>query len=640
MRSYILAVVLSLLVPISTRAASPCSTPACRSADAGIAHLAEVMDEFHNRFPVYDDLGSSGNHFHAFAAIPNERALVRISGGFTENPHSGATAIRTELDPATPGGFGGFYFLNGVLPPGETSPRLNFGTVPNAGINLQGATALTFWARGSRGRERVQFFVAGVGWNPDNGMRIVLYPDSNPVIKTTVVLSRRWTKYRLDLTGKNLSYVLGGFGWAASTVENPAGIVIFLDDIMYELGPARLTARLNEPRLLRSFRTLPFQRLPDPVGDFDFVLRNTAFTYDNALAALAFLAHGSPDSVRRARLIGDAFIYASRHDRTFTDRRLRDAYAAGDIALPPGWTPNGKARTVPIPGFFDEDRQTFFEVEQAGMSTGNNAWALLALLALHRETGEPRYLAAAVRIGHFIQNFKAGNGTYLGFRGGIDDPEAVPKERLWASTEHNLDVFAAFSTLAQQNGAPSWLEGANHARQFVEAMWHRGRRCILTGTLDPSHRNENAGQLPVDVQAWSVLALPEILTRHPGLLACAERNHRTKDQGFTGFDFNEDRDGVWFEGTAHMAVAYALAGRETEAELLRAVLRRAQSIHPFGDGKGIAATAHDGLSSGFGFRFFRRLHVGATAWNVFAQLRFNPFYGVPVAPEAPRADRR
>jgi hypothetical protein len=299
MRSYIVSIVLILVAPACGRAITSCSTPACKSAAAGIAHLAEVMDEFHNRFPVYDDLSSPGNHFHAWAAIPNERALVRISGGFTENPHSGATAIRAELDPATPDGFGGFYFLNGLLRPGETSPQLNFGTVPNAGVDLQGATALTLWARGARGGERVSFFAEGVGRNPDSGAPIAPFPDSSPVVKISVILSQKWTQYRIDLTGKDLRYVLGGFGWVAATDVNPAGVVIFLDDIQYELGPARLATRLNEPRLLRSYRTLPFQRLPPPVGDFDFVLRNAAFTYDNALAILAFLAHGSPEHTPR-----------------------------------------------------------------------------------------------------------------------------------------------------------------------------------------------------------------------------------------------------------------------------------------------------------------------------------------------------
>jgi len=60
------------------------------------------------------------------------------------------------------------------------------------------------------------------------------------------------------------------------------------------------------------------------------------------------------------------------------------------------------------------------------------------------------------------------------------------------------------------------------------------------------------------------------------------------------------------------------------------MLAQAQSTAPFGDGFGIAAASRDGLTTGFGFSFFRRRHVGATAWDVFAQLAFNPFYGIPV----------
>jgi hypothetical protein len=632
MRSSCLAVLLFLSLSAGVFAASPCSTPVCKSASAGVAYLARVMDQFHNRFPVYDDLGSPGNHFHAFAAIPDETALVRISGGSTDKPHSGATAIRAELDPATPGGFGGFYFLNGVLPAGEGVPQLNFGDVPNAGVDLRGATALTFWARGQRGGEVVDFFLAGVGYEQGTGVQTAPYPDSNRAIKLRAVLKKQWTQYRIDLKNKNLRYVLGGFGWAASVASNPAGVVFFLDDIQYELSPSRLASRLNEPRLLRSYSTLPFQSRPAPVGDFDFILRNSAHTYDNALALLAFLAEGSPDSLRRARLVGDALVYATRHDRTYTDGRLRDVYAAGDISLPPGWMPNGKTGTVPIPGFYDEEQQEFFEIEQGGVSTGNNAWGMIALLALYRKTGAPVYRDAALRIGQFIRTFEAHDGTYQGFRGGLDNPETTPSPRTWASTEHNIDVYAAFLTLSTLVNDPVWTTAAFHAQGFLKAMWDNDRHCVLAGTLDPDHRNEKPGQLPVDTQAWSSLAFPGFLLLHPDLLTCAERNHRAVDQGFSGFDFNDDRDGVWFEGTAHMAVAYAHAGRESDAEGLRATLRRAQAKPPFGDGKGIAAASHDGLSSGFGFFFFRRLHVGATAWNVFAQLRFNPFYGARISP--------
>jgi hypothetical protein len=619
-------------VPSDSKASVPeCSPEACQSAAASLDYLRRVMDQFHDRFPVYDDLGSAGNHFHARAKIPDEHAPVLILGGSTDQPHSGATATRNELIASSPSAFGGFFFLNGVLPAGHRAPLLNFGTYPNAGIDLTGATALTFWARGAKGGEQVDFFVGGVGRNPGTGLKEARYPDSNPSIHLRVRLTAQWLPYQIDLSGADLSYVLGGFGWAASVPQNPKGAVFFLDDIQFELSPAAREARLAQPRLLRSFETLPFQSLPAPVGDFDFVLRNSAHTYDNALALLAFLAQGTPDDLRRARLIGDAFVYASRHDRTHVDGRLRDVYAAGDIALPPGWTPNGKSGTVPIPGFFDEARQEYFEIDQGQLSAGNNAWVMLALLALYLRTGGEEYLDVARGLGEFLLPLQSQEGLYPGFLGGYKDPEGPrPMRQPWSSTEHNMDIHAAFSILYGIEGRPAWRAGANHARRFVESMWDPGRGCNLTGTIDPDHRNEGQGQLPSDAQSWNVPAVPGVLRLHPSLLECAERNHRTTDAGFSGFDFNEDRDGVWFEGTAHMAVALAMAGREAEAEVLRQELRRAQSTPPFGDGEGLAAASHDGVSSGFGFLLFRRLHVGATAWNVFAQLRLNPFTAAPI----------
>ena len=126
----------------------------------------------------------------------------------------------------------------------------------------------------------------------------------------------------------------------------------------YQLSSIQQTQRLNLPRFIRSYRTLPVQ--PDffnstPDVDFDLVLRAVAYTYDNALAILAFLADGSSNSLRRAALIGDAFVQAANHDRTYTDGRFRTAYMPGDLAVAPGWMVKGKAGTVPMPGFYLEN---------------------------------------------------------------------------------------------------------------------------------------------------------------------------------------------------------------------------------------------------------------------------------------------
>ena len=629
-----------LIASLSLVTSASGAQPDTQTISASVQYLARAMDQYHDRFPVYEDVSSAGNHFHALTKFPDGNALVTINGSYALDKHSGATAMRCTF---TPGGvnFGGFNFQNGVLPNGTTAPSPNFGTVLNAGIDLSGATALTFWARGQQGGEVVDFFMGGVGWtgNAVNSPCVPGFagpcpaPDSTPAVKITKTLTTQWTQYSIDLANKDLHYVLGGFGWGVDGALNPNGAVFFLDDIQYELSSEGQAQRLNEPRFIRSFTTLPLQ--PDlhdgnPDDDIDLVLRNAAFVYDNAVAILAFLAEGSADSLRRAKLIGDAIVYATSHDRSFDDGRLRSVYAAGDIKLPPGWTPNNRVATVPIAGFYEDLQLQFFELNEVRtFDTGNEAWAMVALLALQRRTGDVRYLDAARLLGNLIRTFRNDTGPYQGFLAGLEygnGDAAQPFVRAYASTEHNLDVYAAFTAMFNLTGEAVWQAGAQHAKQFVEAMWDSDRGCYLAGTLDRDHRNTNFTQLPLDVQAWSVLALPDALALHPRVLTCAEINHRTVSDGFAGFDFNTDRDGVWFEGTAHMATAYTWANQLRAAQTYRLELNRAQATPPFGDGFGIAAAAHDAISTGFDFKLFRRLHVGATAWHVFAQLGFNPYY--------------
>jgi hypothetical protein len=606
-----------------------------------LSFLNEMMDEFHSRIPVYDDVSSAGNRFVAFGAIPDGTAPVSVNGSWTTLPRSGATAMRFTFMPRSSVDFGGMYMLMGVLPAGAAAPTPQFGTQPNAGADLTGAARLTFWARGAVGGERIEFFMGGVGRDPLSGTPLQPYPDSTvrrPTTGTIFTLSANWQQFTVDLSGANLSYIVGGFGWVANAPNTLTGVEFFVDDVQYELTAQAQTLRLNQPRLIRSYRTHPVQ--PDPfdvnlVDDIDITLRNTAFVYDNALAILAFLAEGSSDSVRRAKLIGDALVYASQHDRYFDDGRLRSAYFAGDLVLPPGWTPNGRVGTVAIPGFFNEAQQRFFEVEQGAVDSGNNAWAVVSLVALYRQTQQSTYLDAAKKIGAWLLTQRQSSGAYQGFLGGIAAPESSnPQQRVYASVEHNLDLYAAFTELARLTGEPVWRTAADHASTFLDAMYDTQRGCLLAGTLDATTRNSIATQLPLDVQAWALLALPDALARFPALLQCMETHHRTSESGFDGVDFNDDKDGVWLEGTAQAATALQSIGRPDQAASWVATLRNVQSNTSFGDGAGHVAALHDGLSTGFSFTYSRRLHVGATAWNVFAQTQRNPYYllATPTAP--------
>jgi uncharacterized protein YyaL (SSP411 family) len=80
------------------------------------------------------------------------------------------------------------------------------------------------------------------------------------------------------------------------------------------------------------------------------------------------------------------------------------------------------------------------DAAQDGSSTGNVAWAALALLTLHQATKQESFLADAERlIDWVIANVSTGSGFRGGFHG--YDPQQV--RLTWTSTEHNVDVYAA-----------------------------------------------------------------------------------------------------------------------------------------------------------------------------------------------------
>jgi len=596
--------------------------------DGAYQHIYEVMDKYHQTFDVYTDLSAAGNHFVTYGKMPDIADQDKIAcNSSTVWPHSGDTCIvnrfvGNELS------WGGWYFMNGILQQAETQPKLNWGDYPNAGVDLTGATQLTFWVRGATGGEKVEFFAFGVGRRADSGYPLKPYPDSSPKISLGyTTLSANWTQYSIDLRGLDLSYVLGGFGWVTHGLRNSyRDITFYLDDIKYDKN------RLDEPRFLVSYETIPSS------DDFDVVLKNVAFTYDNALALIALLVRGTAEDINRAQLMADAFVYAIDYDRFFTDGRLRNTYQGGDLILSNGWKPNGRENTVRMAGWWDLNHNTWHEDKGfVGTYTGNLAWVMIALISCYEKVNESTYLEAARVLGEWIEaNARDPNGPG-GYTGGYEGWEATSNnpqgqtKLTWKSTEHNIDAYVAFTRLYELTEDPNWLDLAHHAQMFVEAMWDANEGHFWTGTLDDGI-TLNKSTIPLDIQAWVVITMDDY---HPAL-DWAESNCYVETDGFRGFDFNSDKDGIWFEGTAQMAVAYQVTGQSDKSDLCLSELRRAQESATNANGKGIVAASHDGVTTGFDWEYFSRLHIGATAWYIFAEMKCNPYWGDP-GPPAGRA---
>ena len=370
---------------------------------------------------------------------------------------------------------------------------------------------------------------------------------------------------------------------------------------------------------------------------------STAFVYDNALLALAYLARGKWGDLTRAQIIGDALLYAQKNDPA-NDGRFRQAYFAGVADS------NGVYVTTGL---------SFFQ----GSAVGDVAWAAIALAQLYNVTGQSKYLNGALWAANFIETTTRDNvnvppgGYYFG------------NGQTNKSTEHNIDVYALYTMLARLGRNSSWLNGAQHALAFVEAMFDAPSGHFWTGTSDPTHIFFNNS--PEDCQTWSYLAFED--PNYAVSIDWVKTNLATTD---TTFAFNNgwgtngglrlrvsgmtyaslsklgtvlgdntvDADAVWIEGTGHLIAALYLRGlppgqdipsfhgdRNLANTLIENVqvaqnsLGAGQTVNgqPLGVGQGLTASTSI-LNTGFGFNYFPYLHIGATAWYLMGAQGTNP----------------
>ncbi|MGW2520563.1 Tat pathway signal sequence domain protein [Streptomyces sp. NPDC001617] len=381
-------------------------------------------------------------------------------------------------------------------------------------------------------------------------------------------------------------------------------------------------------------------------------LFSTAFTYDNALAILANLASRTADGRSRAVALGDALLYAQAHDPGYDDGRLRQAYNVGPYTFYDGSSqPDGFVRA-------DGTANVGTQFGFTGTAVGDMAWAGIALGTLAGRTAERRFLDGAVRIGEWIERTGRTDEPLGGYKFGVNGAnEKLP----FTATEHNTDLVGLFGRLARLTGDKVWLERRARAREFVQKMWEPSGGFFYTGTNDGVTINKSP--IPEDTQTWTHLALgsPSYVrsldwaASQLAVLDTAERPNSTVPQGqsYDGVTFSSaalvanedapiasgqpkpDRNGVWFEGTAHLALALRgrrAPGDEARARRLIASIERAQDLLGGGqtlggtavaEGSGVVS-ASSPLDTGFGFGYYPHRHTGATAWYLLAAARSNP----------------
>ena len=340
-------------------------------------------------------------------------------------------------------------------------------------------------------------------------------------------------------------------------------------------------------------------------------LSKVAFTYDNAVAAIALVGCGQ---VAQAVRIGDALLLALDNDRYWHDGRLRNGYAAGAIGAGP----------LRLAGWWDAKAQRWLEdAYQAGSDSGNMAWAMLALLTLHAVSGEQRYRDGALRLARWVEGTLDTRGAG-GYIGGYFGEQPAPQRLRWKSTEHNTDLAAAFGLLAHASGDAHWAQRAALASAFVEAMWSADCGCFAVGTGEDGESVNPL--LALDAQVWPLLALPGMVLRHAAALQTIDARLRFG----SGYSYSQAGGGPWIEGTAQVALLLRLLQQQARARELRVAID-AQRTADGGYYASGSATTPTGfmLATDPGVQrvYFRLEHLGAAAWAALAQQDVNPFTG-------------
>jgi len=634
-------------------------------------------------FYVYFDQDSGFNHAFpsGFFASSGNLGTIHIDTGCVDDPTEAngcstnpnvldrvrGTVMRVSFDPQTQGNFAGV----------NIEEPENWGVLQTgSGYDLRGANNVVFDVR-SPDSASVQF---GVGGCTTSFMTF-------PSTWTTLTITLNSLSCSPDLSDVHILFAI-----ATNDAHAPSGGTILIDNVRFDPVPTNHKSALGFPLGNQTFGVLPQQNGPFPS---DQVLRNLTTIYESALTELVLLARGTSQDLVNAQLVADTFDYALNHDShgdplpAAPDGSvgLHNGYENGDIALfnDQQSPKQGKAGDIRLAGFTATVlcAPSGFCLVLDGATGGNDAFAILALVAAFDQFGDTRYLNDAVTIGKWIVgNLTDTSGTgYGGYFLGYPDLGVPPPKPLQTgkSIENNADIFAAFTALAtveSQQGdftaAANWTTAANVAGDFVMKMFDSTTGSFSAGTV-PMGTTSGSGICPngpqkgndiintcdfLDSNAFATLALAsapryasQIDWRQPiqFVLDTFAQTVTAGSQTYQGFDIVQNPvsgpNGIAWEFTGQATEAmryvdkiYSDTRFESPANTYLAQIAQAQSSAPFGDTQGLAASTLEGgdalppiqqcLNTPFQC-IAERVGLAATAWAIIAEKKLNIFSPFP-----------
>ncbi len=293
---------------------------------------------------------------------------------------------------------------------------------------------------------------------------------------------------------------------------------------------------------------------------------NKSYVYDNALAAIANIAMGN---FGLAKEILDTLAYEAQKN----------------------------SQGAPY------ERYLYTDTSGAGQGTaysGNAAWLLQAMNIYQKRQGNI-YFNTQKKLADFILTLQdPADGGIWGYSGSG-----------WKSTEHNIAAYAALRNFGRINILPDYVTKAEKIKTFLKssAVWDGVR--FGRGAWDTTE--------VVDVQALGVIVLG---SAYSNALTWAETTLKVtrpyNTTTVTGFDFNNDRDTAWIEGTLQMALAFSKIGNTTKGNYYyNQAIKTRQS-----DGSLLLVTNPGTASDEWYMQPWRS--IAPTCWLIFYYMNFNP----------------
>lgn len=254
---------------------------------------------------------------------------------------------------------------------------------------------------------------------------------------------------------------------------------------------------------------------------------------------------------------------------------------------------------------------------------GDNAWLLLAIRHYEERFQSLKYRPMAVAIENWLRSLQDSDG---GLWGGIQ----ANGDRIHKITE---GIITAFNAVEGYDGFHSGILDylKNH-------RWDEEERLLLAWP-----ENENY-KFAMDLHTLGSLIYPSMSDL---LLSKVDRFNTEQHASLngkkiSGFCFDEDKDVIWLEGTAQMALAFRRSGLDKEGlDLLKEVGKTKMNPASAKKSTGIPYAVNQGSNYGtekLWAHADRKPAISSSAWYIFALENFSPFE-LKVQKEIPKPDR-